>query len=315
MRHLLEQNQLDAEQITATGNKGQLLKSDILNYLEQQKIKTASEKEHPVSKTISEETKLEKNVQQNIQQNIQQTANASTDQRTRRVPMSRLRAKIAERLLESQQSTAMLTTFNEADMSAVMNLRSQHGEAFLKRHDVKLGFMSFFIKAVAAALKQFPIINASIENNDIVYHNFIDIGIAVGSKRGLVVPVLRDCDVMHFAEVEKSILDYAQKSRDGSIDLEDIMGGTFTITNGGVFGSLLSTPIINPPQSAILGLHKIQKRPIVETINGKDEIVIRPMMNLALSYDHRIIDGSDAVQFLVAIKAKIEDPVSLLIEV
>jgi len=228
----------------------------------------------------------------------------------RRVPMSRMRARIAERMIESQTTTAMLTSFNEVDLGAVMEIRKRYKADFEKRHDVRLGFMSFFVKAAVKALQKHPVVNASIEDNDIVYHDYWDIGVAVSTDRGLVVPVLRDCDQLSFAEVESQISGYAKKARDGKIAIEDITGGTFTVTNGGVFGSLLSTPIINPPQSAILGMHKIQERPMV--VDG--EIKIRPMMYIALTYDHRIIDGKDAVLFLVAIKEALEDPARLLID-
>ena len=228
-----------------------------------------------------------------------------------RVPMSRLRLRIAERLLESQRSTATLTTFNEANMQPVMELRNRYKDRFEKEHGVKLGFMSFFVKAVVAALKKHPLLNASIDGTDIVYHGYYDIGIAVSSPRGLVVPILRDADQLPVSEIEKSIADLAGRARDAKLTLEELTGGTFTITNGGVFGSMLSTPIINPPQSAILGMHKIQERPMAE--NG--QVVIRPMMYLALSYDHRLIDGRDAVMGLVAIKEELEDPARLLLDV
>lgn len=229
----------------------------------------------------------------------------------RRVPMTRLRARIAERLVSAQHEAAMLTTFNEVNLKKVMDLRAEYQDLFVKKHGVKLGFMSFFTRAVVEALRLFPAINASIDGQDIVYHGYYDIGIAVSTDRGLVVPVLRDAGNMRLHEIEKQIGDMATRARDGKIALEEIQGGTFTITNGGVFGSLLATPIINPPQSGILGMHKIQDRPIVE--NG--EIVIRPMMYLALSYDHRLVDGKESVQFLVAIKSFLEDPARLLLNV
>jgi 2-oxoglutarate dehydrogenase E2 component (dihydrolipoamide succinyltransferase) len=228
-----------------------------------------------------------------------------------RVPMTRLRAKIAERLLSSQHNAAILTTFNEVNLQNVMNLRKQYQDIFEKKHGVRIGFMSFFTKAVIEALKKFPAVNASIEDQDIIYHGYYDIGIAVSTERGLVVPVLRDADQMEMATIEKTINQYAAKARDGKLAVEEMQGGTFTITNGGVFGSLLSTPIINPPQSAILGMHKIQERPVVE--NG--QIVIRPMMYLALSYDHRLIDGKDSVQFLVTVKEMLEDPARMILHI
>lgn len=228
----------------------------------------------------------------------------------KRVPMTRLRAKVAERLLQASQNTAMLTTFNEVNMKPIMDMRKGYQERFEKRHGVKLGFMSFFVKAATEALKRFPAVNASIDGNDIVYHGYYDLGVAVSSDRGLVVPVLRDTDRMNLAEIEKNILDYGKKARDGKLGIDDLTGGTFTISNGGVFGSLMSTPILNPPQTAILGMHKIQERPMA--VNG--EVVILPMMYLALSYDHRLIDGKEAVQFLVTIKELVEDPALLLLD-
>lgn len=229
----------------------------------------------------------------------------------KRVPMTRIRTRIAERLLEVSQTTAMLTTFNEVNLQHVIELRNKYKEKFEKVHHTRLGFMSFFVKAAVEALKRFPLVNASIDGNDIVYHGYFDIGVAVSTDRGLVVPVLRDADKLSMAEIESKIADYANKARAGKLTLEEMQGGTFTITNGGVFGSLLSTPILNSPQSAILGMHKIEERPIVE--NG--QIVIRPMMYLAMSYDHRIIDGKDSVTFLVAIKEMLEDPSRMLLEI
>jgi 2-oxoglutarate dehydrogenase E2 component (dihydrolipoamide succinyltransferase) len=224
--------------------------------------------------------------------------------------MSLIRRRIAERLLESQQTTATLTTFNEADMSAIIELRQRYNERFEKKHGIKLGFMSFFVKAVVEALKAFPIINARIDGQHIVYHHYYDIGVAVSTDRGLIVPVIRDADRLSFAQIEAAIAELARKAREGRITLQDLEGGTFTITNGGVFGSLLSTPILNPPQSAILGMHAIQKRAMVV----QDQIVIRPMMYLALSYDHRLIDGREAVQFLVRVKECIENPAVLMLD-
>ena len=227
-----------------------------------------------------------------------------------RVPMSRLRTRVAERLLASQQENAILTTFNEVNMKPVMDLRAKYKEKFEKEHGVKLGFMSFFVKAAVAALKKFPVVNASVDGKDIVYHGYFDIGIAIGSPRGLVVPILRDADQMSIAEIERAIVDYAVKAKDGKIAIEDLTGGTFSITNGGTFGSMMSTPIINPPQSAILGMHATKERAVVE--NG--QVVVRPMMYLALSYDHRIIDGREAVLTLVTIKELLEDPARLLLD-
>lgn len=227
-----------------------------------------------------------------------------------RVPMSRLRARVAERLLASQQENAILTTFNEVNMKPIMDLRAKYKEKFEKEHGVKLGFMSFFVKAAVAALKKYPVVNASVDGKDIVYHGYFDIGIAIGSSRGLVVPILRDADQMSIADIEQAIVDYAKKAKDGKIAIEDLTGGTFSITNGGTFGSMMSTPIINPPQSAILGMHATKERAVVE--NG--QVVVRPMMYLALSYDHRIIDGREAVLTLVAIKDALEDPARLLLD-
>ncbi|MEF8833994.1 MAG: 2-oxoglutarate dehydrogenase complex dihydrolipoyllysine-residue succinyltransferase, partial [Halofilum sp. (in: g-proteobacteria)] len=233
------------------------------------------------------------------------------DRPEKRVPMTRLRARIAERLVQATQQTAMLTTFNEVNMKPVMDLRAKYKDQFEKAHDTKLGFMSFFVTAATEALKRFPDINASIDGSDVVYHGYCDIGIAVSSDRGLVVPILRDAETMSMADIEKQIRDFGGRAQAGRIGIEEMTGGTFTITNGGVFGSLVSTPIINMPQSAILGMHKIQERPVAE--NG--EVVIRPMMYLALSYDHRIVDGKDSVQFLVAIKELLEDPARLILDV
>jgi 2-oxoglutarate dehydrogenase E2 component (dihydrolipoamide succinyltransferase) len=228
-----------------------------------------------------------------------------------RVPMTRLRTRIAERLIQAQSTQALLTTFNEVDLTAVQELRARYKDSFEKKHGVKLGFMSFFVKASIEALKRFPVVNAAVENNDIIYHEYFDIGVAVSTERGLMVPVLRDADAMSFADVESGIAGYAARARTGSITLEDLTGGTFSITNGGIFGSLMSTPIVNAPQSAILGMHKIQQRPMA--VNG--QVVIRPMMYLAVTYDHRIIDGREAVQFLVTIKDCLEDPGRLLLGV
>lgn len=236
----------------------------------------------------------------------------STGSRTeQRVPMSRLRARVAERLLSAQHNAAILTTFNEVNLKNVMELRAKYKDQFEKLHGVRLGFMSFFTRAVVEALKKFPAVNASIDGQDIVYHGYFDIGVAVSTERGLVVPVMRDADQLSLADIEKKVAEFAQRARNNQLTLEEITGGTFTITNGGVFGSLLATPILNPPQSGILGMHKIQERPVVE--NG--QIVIRPMMYLALSYDHRMIDGKESVQFLVTVKELLEDPSRLLLEI
>jgi len=290
VRRLLEENDLDPAQITGTGRGGRILKADVLAYLDR-----AVQAESPSDDTTALPT----------------LGAAGSAREEHRVAMSRLRARIAERMVEAQQTAAMLTTFNEVDMSRIIGLRRQYKEAFTEQHGVGLGFMSFFVKAVTGALQQFPVVNASVEGSDIVYHDYFDIGIAVSSERGLIVPVIRDADRLDFAGIETAIRDYGRRAREGSITMEDLTGGTFTITNGGVFGSMLSTPILNPPQSGILGMHNIQQRPMV--VDG--EIVVRPVMYLALTYDHRIIDGREAVQFLVAVKATLEDPDRLLLGV
>jgi len=298
-RKLIAEHNLDSTDITGSGKGGRVLKEDVLRVLDNAPAKTS-----PASQTSAPATSS--NV---VSQEIGSLT--SGDRPEKRVPMTRLRARIAERLVEAQHTAAILTTFNEVNMQPVMDLRQKYRDKFEKEHGVRLGFMSFFVKASIEALKQFPEVNASIDGNDIVYHGFFDIGIAVGSPRGLVVPVLRNADVLSMAKIEAQITEYAQKAQDGTLALEEITGGTFTITNGGIFGSLLSTPILNPPQSGILGMHKIQPRPVVEN----DAVVIRPMMYLALSYDHRIIDGREAVQFLVTIKELLEDPARILLDI
>ena len=289
-KKLAEENHIDLASVTGTGKDGRILKEDVQNAITAPKA-TAPTKPAPQKPAVP----------------------ALTGERVeKRVPMTRLRATIAKRLLDAQHNAAMLTTFNEVNMGPLMDLRKQYKDLFEKTHNgTRLGFMGFFVKAAAEALKRFPAVNASIDGNDIVYHGYYDVGVAVSTERGLVVPVLRDCDKMSIAEVEGGIKNYAVAAKDGKLAIDDITGGTFTITNGGVFGSLLSTPILNPPQTAILGMHKIQERPMA--VNG--EIVIQPMMNLALSYDHRMIDGKDAVQFLVAIKDMLEDPARMLLDV
>jgi len=288
VRRLVKEMNIDAGQIKGTGKNGRILKSDVMAFLDKQNSADDADLRAAAA-----------------------PASASDARQEKRVPMTRLRSRIAERLLEAQQNAAILTTFNEVNLKAAMDLRSRHKDAFEKTHDVRLGFMSFFVKAAVEALKKFPVVNASIDGNDIVYHNFFDIGVAVSSPRGLVVPILRNVDQMSFAQVEDTIRSFGQKAKDGNLSYEELTGGTFTVSNGGVFGSMLSTPILNPPQSAILGMHNIVDRPVVE--NG--EIVIRPMMYLALSYDHRIIDGREAVQFLVTIKQCMEDPARMLLGV
>jgi 2-oxoglutarate dehydrogenase E2 component (dihydrolipoamide succinyltransferase) len=292
VRRLLAEHDLDPSQVPGTGRGGRILKSDVTAYIDQRVQPEADTEDMPVTAAPA-------------------PAGEPGERREHRVAMSRLRARIAERMVEAQQTAAMLTTFNEVDLTEVMALRSRYKEAFEKEHGVKLGFMSFFVRASIEALRRFPAVNASIEDNDIVYHEYYDIGIAVSSDRGLLVPVVRDADRLSFAEVEKTITDFGRKARDGSISMDELTGGTFTITNGGVFGSMLSTPILNPPQSGILGMHKIQQRAMV--VDG--EVVARPVMYLALSYDHRIIDGREAVQFLVAIKDALEDPGRLLLQI
>jgi len=295
-RRLIEEHGLDIATITGSGSGNRILKEDVLHVLQD-----TQPKQQPVAVEPSAETVKP-----------QPSESLNLDGRTeKRVPMTRLRARIAERLLEAQQTAAILTTFNEVNMQPVMDLRNRYKEKFLKTYDVKLGFMSFFVKAVIEGLRRFPELNASVDGTDIVYHGFFDIGIAVSSPRGLVVPILRNADQLTMAEIEASIGDYANRARAGTLSMEDITGGTFSITNGGVFGSLLSTPILNPPQSGILGMHKILERPVAED----GEIVIRPMMNIALSYDHRLVDGRGAVQFLVTIKEVLEDPARLLLGV
>jgi len=282
VRRLVGEHNVEVSQVKGSGKDGRITKEDVRNSMSQPAAAKAG----------------------------QQVAFTGT-RPEQRVPMNRMRARIAERLLEVKQTTAMLTTFNEVNLQAVMNLRSQYKDSFEKKHGVKLGFMSFFTKAAVEALKRFPAVNASIDGNDVVYHGYYDIGIAVSTERGLVVPVLRDADSMSLAGIEKNLGDYAGKARAGKLSMEEMTGGTFTITNGGVFGSLLSTPIINSPQTAILGMHKIQERPVAE--NG--QVVIRPMMYLALSYDHRLIDGKESVQFLVTIKELLEDPARMLLDI
>lgn len=280
-RRAAAEKDVKLDQVSGTGKAGRITREDVLG--QSQKGSTAT-----VTPVIATGERVEQ-----------------------RVPMSRLRARIAERLLEAQHNAAILTTFNEVNLQKIMDFRAKYKDMFEKKYGVRLGFMSFFTKAVVEALKRFPAVNASIDGNDIVYHGYFDIGIAVSTDRGLVVPIIRNADKLSFADIERTIADYGRKARDGQITIEDMTGGTFTITNGGVFGSLLATPIINPPQSAILGMHKIQERPVVE--NG--QIVIRPMMYIALSYDHRIIDGKESVSFLVTVKEFLEDPTRLLLDV
>ena len=299
IRRLLREHELNAADIAGTGQEGRLTKLDVSNYIQQRTLQEAQvivPKQPVIEEPINE---------------IELTTPAINLRPEQRVPMTRLRAKVAERLLQAQQNAAMLTTFNEVNMQNVMDLRNQYKTRFEQKHSVKLGFMSFFVKASIEALKRFPVINASIDENDIIYHGYYDIGIAVSTEKGLIVPVLRDADQLDFAGIEQSIVEFGEKTRSGRLSYDDLKGGTFTITNGGIFGSMLSTPILNPPQSAILGMHAIKERAVVE--NG--QIVIRPIMYLALSYDHRLIDGRDAVQFLVTIKECLESPAHLLLNI
>ncbi len=293
VRRMVEEKQLDPAKIPATGKDGRITKGDVVEYLDTPAAKAAGG-DKPAARAAGGDKPA-----------------GAAGRQDQRVPMTRLRARIAERLLEAQQTQAQLTTFNEIDLKAVMDLRAKYKDGFEKKHGVKLGFMSFFIKAAVEALKKFPVVNASVEGNDIVYHEYYDIGVAVSTEKGLMVPVLRDVDLQSYADIEKNIGAFAVKAREGKITLDDLTGGTFSITNGGTFGSLLSTPIVNMPQSAILGMHATKERPVV--VNG--QIEIRPMMYVALSYDHRIIDGREAVQFLVTIKDALEDPARLLLSV
>ena len=282
---LLKENNLASDDVVASGKGGRVTKADVVNHLSESSSKAPQKKE------------------------VIGIQPSQTDRDEERVPMSRLRATIAKRLLSVKQETAMLTTFNEVDMQPIKDLRAKYGKEFEEEHGVKLGFMGFFVLASVQALKKFPLVNASIDGNDIVYHGYQDVGVAVSTERGLVVPVIRDADNLTMAQVEQSILEYAGKARDGKLGINDMQGGTFTISNGGIYGNLLSTPILNAPQTAILGMHKIQDRPVA--LDG--EVVIRPMMYLAMSYDHRLLDGKEAVSFLIAIKDQLESPERLLL--
>jgi 2-oxoglutarate dehydrogenase E2 component (dihydrolipoamide succinyltransferase) len=290
-RRLVEEHKLDPGVIAGTGRDGRVTKADVLDYLETRRATSSeSEEDSPIAVAAT---------------------GGGLSRAEHRVPMTRLRRRIAERLIEAQQTAAMLTTFNEVDMSAVIELRSRYKQAFLDRHEVKLGFMSFFVKAAVEALRRFPAINASLDEPDIVYHEFFDIGVAVSTERGLIVPIIRNAESKSYADIEKAIADFGARSRSNDIKMEELTGGTFTITNGGIFGSLMSTPILNPPQSGILGMHSIEQRPVV--VDG--EVVARPMMYIALTYDHRLVDGREAVQFLVALKDLLEDPARLILQV
>jgi len=292
VRRLLEEHDLDATMVVGSGKDGRITKADVMAFLKGNDSSNVTPGD-PAPAVVDDAVQV------------------ALERSEQRVPMTRLRARIAERLVEAQQTAAMLTTFNEVDLTEVMALRAKYREPFEKQHGIKLGFMSFFAKASVDALKKFPVVNASIDGSDVLYHNYYDIGVAVSTERGLMVPVLRDVDQMSFADFESGLADMAKKAQSGTIGMEELTGGTFTITNGGIFGSMMSTPILNQPQSAILGMHNIQQRPMV--IDG--EIEARPMMYIALTYDHRIIDGKDSVQFLVAIKQALEDPSRLLLQV
>jgi 2-oxoglutarate dehydrogenase E2 component (dihydrolipoamide succinyltransferase) len=302
-RKLAEENGVVASDIVATGKDGRVTKEDILNHLKAPKADTV-----PVAAPASAPAPAAKPA---VNANAGAITFDAGDRIEKRVPMTRLRSTIAKRLVSAQQNAAMLTTYNEVNMKPIMELRKKYQDRFVKAHGVKLGFMSFFVKAATEALKKFPAVNASIDGNDMIYHGYQDIGVAVSTERGLVVPILRDTDEMGLAEVESTIGDFGARARDGKLGIDEMQGGTFTISNGGTFGSLLSTPILNPPQTAIMGMHKIQDRPMA--VDG--EVVILPMMYLALSYDHRMIDGKEAVQFLVAIKDMLEDPARLLLDI
>ena len=294
VRKLVEEHDLDPASIAGSGREGRISKGDVLNYIADHQATTVGLDPEAAKAAVR-----------------QPQPAGGLVRAEQRVAMTRLRARIAERLVHAQQTAAMLTTFNECDMTAVMALRQRYQEPFQARHGIKLGFMSFFVKACIEALRQFPLLNAAIDGNDVVYHEFFDIGVAVSTDRGLIVPVLRNAELLGLGQIEHAIRDYGERARSGGLQMEELTGGTFTITNGGIFGSLMSTPILNPPQSGILGMHKIQERPVV--VNGKIEA--RPMMYLALTYDHRIVDGREAVQFLVAVKDHIEDPARLLLQI
>jgi 2-oxoglutarate dehydrogenase E2 component (dihydrolipoamide succinyltransferase) len=301
-RKMIDEAGLDTASVVGSGKGGLITKEDVVRHIKNVPASTAVASKStakPVAKAADNSVK-----------GLTQMDVPAGARPEKRVAMTRMRSKIAERLLDAKQNTAMLTTFNEVDMAPIMALRSQYKDMFLNKHNVKLGFMGFFVKAAGEALKRFPIVNASIDDTDVVYHGYQDIGIAVSTEKGLVVPIIRDVDYLSIAEVESTIGDFGKRARDGKLSMEDMQGGTFTITNGGVYGSLMSTPILNPPQSAILGMHKIQERVMV--VNG--EMVVKPMMYLALSYDHRLIDGKDSVQFLVALKDMLEDPARILLD-
>jgi 2-oxoglutarate dehydrogenase E2 component (dihydrolipoamide succinyltransferase) len=305
-KRVAEENKVDPKTVAGSGRDGRVSKSDVVNYLTTKDAASPAPAPAPGAAGAAAAGVASKAPAQFVPAPSARTARAE-----QRVPMTRLRARIAERMVQAQATQALLTSFNEVDLQAVNELRARYKDAFEKQYGVKLGFMSFFAKACVEALKKFPAVNASVDGNDIVYHEYFDIGVAVSTDRGLIVPVLRDADQLSFADIEKSIGNFAARARAGTITIEELTGGTFTITNGGVFGSLLSTPIVNSPQSAILGMHKIQDRPVV--IDG--QVVVRPMMYIALTYDHRIIDGREAVQFLVTVKQCLEDPARMVLHI
>jgi len=304
-KRVAEENKVDPKTVAGSGRDGRVSKSDVVNYL------SAKDAASPAPAQAAAAVAAAASPAAKAPAQFVPAPSARTARAEQRVPMTRLRARIAERMVQAQATQALLTSFNEVDLHAVNELRARYKDPFEKQYGVKLGFMSFFAKACVEALKKFPAVNASVDGNDIVYHEYFDIGVAVSTDRGLIVPVLRDADQLSFADIEKSIGNFAARARAGSITIEELTGGTFTITNGGVFGSLLSTPIVNSPQSAILGMHKIQDRPVV--IDG--QIVVRPMMYIALTYDHRIIDGREAVQFLVTVKQCLEDPARMVLHI
>ncbi len=306
VRRLVEENKLDPGVIPASGKDGRLTKSDVVDFLSKKQAATEPSARTDTAAAAAPSARAPAPASTPVPAG--RTVGARAEQR---IPMTRLRQRIAQRLVEAQSTQALLTTFNEVDMTAVLELRARHKDRFEKDHGVKLGFMSFFVKASIEGLKKFPVINASVDGSDVIYHEYYDVGVAVSTDRGLVVPIVRDAELKSFATIEKEIADYAKKAREGTLAIEDLTGGTFTVTNGGVFGSLMSTPIVNAPQSAILGMHKTQERAMV--VNG--QVAVRPMMYLAVTYDHRIIDGREAVQFLVTVKECLEDPGRILLGV
>jgi 2-oxoglutarate dehydrogenase E2 component (dihydrolipoamide succinyltransferase) len=308
-KRVAEENKVDPKSVVGSGRDGRVSKSDVVNYLAAKDAPPASRSSAAPATQAAAEPGSGPPASGPPAAPPAPKPSLKGSRTEQRVPMTRLRARIAERMVQAQSTQALLTSFNEVDLHLVNELRARYKEAFEKQHGVKLGFMSFFTKACVEALRKFPAVNASVENNDIVYHDYFDIGVAVSTDRGLIVPVLRDADQLSFAEIEKSIGNFAARARAGTITMEELTGGTFTITNGGVFGSLLSTPIVNSPQSAILGMHKIQERPVA--VDG--QVVVRPMMYIALTYDHRIIDGREAVQFLVTVKQCLEDPARMVL--